>query len=449
MDTGGDLNNSPPAPAAGAGTFRSAWAHHRWRWLIASLTVSLTGTFLYTVALVAFVMDRTGSAVWVSVAVIARMAPFAVLSAPAGVLADRFDRRRLMALVEVSRAAILAAMAVVAWTDGPPLLAVALAAAASVVATPHRPAFVAAVPRLVEGRDLAAANAVENIVGQAAWFVGPAVAAAVLVGTNAGTAFLVAAVAFVAAAFSVRKIGDVGGGPTPLARPSGGDGADKEVAVDRGVHAQLGVPSTTMRSELLDGFRAVRDDSGLAALLLLVCALLFTFGMEQVLFVLVATDQLDLGPEGVGILVAAVGAGSLVVAPITARIGRTRRPAAVLVASSVLVGAPLVVLSYTDSVAIALVLLALEGAATIVNEIMLLTMLQRACPDHLLARVVGLQESSSAVTQVLGSAVAPVLLAVGGLRLGLWAGGAATIVAALVLAPRLRSLSDTVPAARG
>lgn len=433
---------TPRAPAAG--TYRSLWAHRRCRWLIASLSSSLIGTFVYSVALVVFVMELTGSAAWVSAAVIARIVPFAVLGAPAGVLADRFDRRQLMVLLEVIRAALAVSAALVAFTGGSPGLAVAMATASSVAATPYRPAFVAVLPHLVDQRDLPAANAASNLVGQTAWFVGPAVAAAALSVANVTTAFLVAAVAHGAAAFLVQRTGDVGGGKGLSASFTSSQATTGPSLVQE-VDTRNRTSRTIMGDELLDGLRAVRSDPGLTALLLLVCALLFTFGMEQVLFVLVAADRLDLGPEGFGLLAAAVGAGALLTAPFTARIGRARRPVAVLVASSVLAGAPLIALSFTDSIVLTLGLLTIEGAATFVSEVMLVTMLQRSCPDHLLARVVGLQESASAVTQVLGSAIAPVLVAVSGLRVSLWVGGAVTVIASLVLAARLRPLAKHIP----
>jgi MFS family permease len=97
-------------------------------------------------------------------------------------------------------------------------------------------------------------------------------------------------------------------------------------------------------------------------------------------------------------------------------------------------------LAVTDSRTLVLALLAIEGAAVIVNEVMLVTLLQRACPDHLLGRVFGLQDSSSAVTQLIGSLIVPVLVGVLGLQVALAIGGGVTVVGTLVLAPALLAL---------
>lgn len=410
--------------AARAGTFRSAWSHRRWRWLLTSFAVSLTGSFLYSVALVVFLIERTGSAGWVSAAIIARLVPYAVLSAPAGVLADRRDRRVLMMQMDLARVVLLAAMAVVAWWDGPALAVVVLAVLASAAGTPHRPAAVAATPLLVTEDDLAAANAAESVIAQAAWFVGPAIGAGVVALWDPGTAFALNAIAFAVSAALVSRIGDVGGRSTPV------------TALEADADGDLSVAAS-----FVEGVRAVRRDAGLLALLVLVCVLLFSFGMEQVLHVLVAVERLELGAEGVGLMGAAIGAGGLAVAPFTARIGRSGHVGTFLVLSGVGVGLPLIALSLTDSVAVAMAVLAVEGAATIVNEVLLITLLQRACADDVLARVFGLQESATGVTQLLGSLVAPVVVTAAGLGAALWVGGGAAVAGSVLCAPAIVALA--------
>ena len=127
-----------------AGTFRGAWRHRRWRWLLASYAVSMTGDFLYFVALVVVLYDATGSAGWVAVSAVARMLGYVFLSPFGGVVADRFDRRRLLVSLDLFRAVVMVALAFVAWTDGSPVLAIALAVVATAATVPYRPACVAA-----------------------------------------------------------------------------------------------------------------------------------------------------------------------------------------------------------------------------------------------------------------------------------------------------------------
>ena len=89
-------------------------------------------------------------------------------------LADRFDRRRLMITLDLGRAALMLAVLAVVAAGGPPLATLALVTVAAALGTIYRPAAVSATPLLVPEDDLAAANAAEATVYQLAWFVGPA-----------------------------------------------------------------------------------------------------------------------------------------------------------------------------------------------------------------------------------------------------------------------------------
>jgi MFS family permease len=422
------------------GTFRSAWSHRRWRWMFGSYAISVVGDFVYSVALVVFVLDRTGSAAWVSAAAVARLVPYVLLGPLAGVLADRVDRRRLMVALDVVQAALLAAMALVVATDGPVIVAIALAGLSSSASVPYRAAAVATTPRLVPEDDLAAANAAESIVAQAAWFVGPALGAALVAAFGVGWAFLVDAGTFVVAALLVSRAGDLGGGRKAAGpAPETGTGAATDTDAATG-DADVEPETSGLIGGLVEGVDAIRTDRGLAALVVFVSILMLGFGMEQVLHVFVAVDRLGAGAEWVGVMGASIGIGGLVVAPLTARIARGSSAGWALVISGVMSGVPLAALAVTDSRTLVLVLLAIEGAAVIVNEVMLVTMLQRACPEHLLGRVYGLQDSSSAITQLAGSLIVPVMVGVLGLQVALAIGGGVTVVGTLLLTPPLLAL---------
>src|SRR5689334_16964042 len=97
------------------------------RRLLAALAVSQLGDWLYNLALLALVYDRTHSVTWTAATTAARVLPVVVLGPFGGVLADRYDRRRLMIASDVVRAAAMALLAVVALTDLPVLLAPVLA----------------------------------------------------------------------------------------------------------------------------------------------------------------------------------------------------------------------------------------------------------------------------------------------------------------------------------
>ena len=91
--------------------------------LLSSLAVSSCGDWLYNVALLAFVYQRTGSPTWVAITTAARVIPMVALGPLGGVLADRCDRRRLIIASDLTRGALMVALAGVAAAGLPIVLA--------------------------------------------------------------------------------------------------------------------------------------------------------------------------------------------------------------------------------------------------------------------------------------------------------------------------------------
>ncbi|HYX61538.1 MAG TPA: MFS transporter, partial [Streptosporangiaceae bacterium] len=96
-----NLTNAP------SGTIRSALRYPDFRWLLSALAVSQIGDWLYNLALVVLVYDRTHSALWAGVTTAARVVPVVVLGPLGGVLADRFDRRRIMIVCDLARMGLM------------------------------------------------------------------------------------------------------------------------------------------------------------------------------------------------------------------------------------------------------------------------------------------------------------------------------------------------------
>jgi MFS family permease len=102
--------------------------HRDFRLLTTSFAISFAGSWAYNVALAVFVYEQTGSAAWVGAATVGRFIPSMLFGAYGGVLAERFERVRLMATLDWISTALMAALAAVAAFEGPVLLAIVLAA---------------------------------------------------------------------------------------------------------------------------------------------------------------------------------------------------------------------------------------------------------------------------------------------------------------------------------
>jgi len=181
----------------------------------------------------------------------------------------------------------------------------------------------------------------------------------------------------------------------------------------------------------------VRGRADLLVVIGLSVAVLFAFGSEQVLHILVASERLGIGAKGLGWMTAAIAVGGLAVAPFTMRIVNSGHTGEFLGIAAVFLGAPLALLAVIDNVWVALAVLVVEGAAAITVEVLLITTLQRLAPRRALGRVMGLQDSAGAAANVLAALLAPFVVAAVSLEAALVVGGGVLVGYALIALPAL------------
>ena len=93
------------------GTIRAALRYPAFRWLLGGLAVSQLGDWLYNLALIALVYERTHSALWAGITTAARVVPVVALGPLGGAVADRFDRRRVMITCDIARIVLMVLLA--------------------------------------------------------------------------------------------------------------------------------------------------------------------------------------------------------------------------------------------------------------------------------------------------------------------------------------------------
>ena len=403
------------------GTIRSALAYPAFRSLLTGLAVSQVGDWLYNLALVTLVYQRTGSALWAGAATAARVVPMVALGPFGGVVADRFDRRRVMVACDVIRLALMLALAAVAAAHLPVVIAPALAALATVASTSYLPAVSATTPRLVRDADLPGANAARSAVTAAGIIAGPALGGVLLLVGPPAVAFAVNALTFGVAAACVLAI-RVSGAFMPPAAAGAGHGALLRDVAD-GAAALRAFPAAV---------RLVGAD--------IMCSLIY--GTQTVLLILVARSA-GLGLHGYGYLFAGIGAGGLIGTALAGRAARLPYRTA-LVAALALVGLPTLALPAAHWGPAAIVLAGLTGVGAIGVEIMTETGLQRMLPEEVFGRAYGLAIPASIGGIAAGSLLAPVLASWLGLTGALLACGAAVLGYAALL---LRGTDSPAPAA--
>jgi MFS family permease len=390
------------------------------RRLLASLAVSSLGDWLYNVALLAFVFERTGSATWLAVTTAVRVLPIVVLGPIGGVIADRYDRRRLIIASDLVRAALMVGLAAVVALELPVVLAPLLAGAATLVSSVHPPAVAASTPRLVDAEHLQRANAARAAIGQAAIVVGPALGAGVLAVSSPAVAILANAATFLASAVLVATIT-----AGPAFRPSGDAGASGLVSELRdGVDALRGAPAAV---------RVIAADA--------ICSTVY--GILTVTLVLVA-GRLGAGPGGYGLLLGAFGIGGVAGAAVAGRIGggHWRRTLAVALA---LVAVPVAALGVVGSLWIAIALAVVGGTGAVVAEVLSETALPQMLDDAVLARAYGIMLPVTLSGIVAGSLIAGPLVALLGVTGALLATGASVLTLAALLLRRPLVVAAPLP----
>ena len=416
-----------------AGTIRASLRYPAFRWLLSGLAVSQTGDWLYNLALVAMVYEGTHSAMWVGITTAARVVPLVALGPLGGVIADRFDRRRLMAACDGIRLVLMLVLALVAVTHLPVLIAPVIAAAATAAGTPYLPCASASIPRLVPDADLPGANAARSAVTSLGIIVGPALGGVLLLVGSPALAFGVNAVTFGLSALAVLAI-PAGPGFHP------GQPEEEPTGLLRGVAEGAAVLRAYPQA-----LRLVGAD--------IMCSLVY--GMQTVLLILVAR-QAGLGLHGYGYLFTGIGVGALAGTALTSRALRYSRPGTVLLAALGAVGLPMAVLAVTHWAAAALVLVAISGTGAILVEVLTETSLQRTLPAEMFGRAYGLALPASIGGIAAGSLIAPLLTSVFGGTGALVVCGAAVVAYGLLmlrvpqpkpdLSPAENALSSRLPA---
>lgn len=383
---------------------------------------SVTGEWSSIVALSVFAYDAGGPAA-VGLVGLIRMLPSAIVAPFAALLSDRFRRERVMIAADLVRAVAVAAAAVAVFAHAPAGVVFALAGLVALVSTAFRPAQVALLPALARTpEELTSANVASTTIESVAFFVGPALGGLLLAVTSTGVVFAVQAATFLLSAFLVSRIN---------AEPQKIDAEPVDDA--RGI-----------LREAFAGFRAIGADSRLRLIVGLFAAQTFVAGALNVLIVVMALELLDLGESGVGLLTSADGIGGLLGAAAAIVLVGRRRIASSFGVGLVLWGLPIALIGAWPTPATALVLLAVVGIGNTVADVAGLTLLQRAVPEVVLARVFGVLESLVLGAIALGAVAAPLLVSGLGVRGALLAIGLFLPILTVLVWRPLRALDAKV-----
>jgi MFS family permease len=362
-----------------------ALQHRNYRLFFAGQSVSLVGSWVTRIATSWLVYRLTGSELLLGLTGFAGQIPMLVLAPFAGVLADRWNRHRMLVVTQVLSALQSLALAVLVFSGKITVAQIILLQIAQGIInsfdTPARQAFVV---EMVEDRaDLPNAIALNSSMFNASRIVGPSVGGLVIAAVGEGWCFTIDAISYLAVIASLLAM------RLPARAPHG----ERARIMDE-LRSGVGY---------VFGFAPVRE-------LLLNVALVGTMGMPYaVLMPVFASKVLHGGPHTLGLLMAASGAGALLGTVYLASRHTVVGLGKVIVAATMMLGAALIVFSFSHTLAVSLMVLPFVGAGMMLQAASANTILQTVVDEHLRGRVMAFFSVAVLGTMPIGSLVAGVL----------------------------------------
>ena len=332
--------------------------------------VSQMGDWFDTIALYTIILNLTGSGRDVGLLLVARFLPSFLFGPLSGVVADRFSRRTIMIVSDVLRAVVVLGFLFVRRADQLWIVYV-LTVFQLGLSTFFEPAKTAAIPSIVEDRELVAANAISSVTWSVMLTLGAAIGGVITGWFGTDVAFILDALSYLLSAALIASI----------RVPKRKRRERQKVSLGR----LLGV------SETIEGIRYVKDRPRVLALLLVKPA----WGLGGGILTLLAVFGERIFPvgknaaTGIGVLFAARGIGTAV-GPIVARRaageGKKRMENSIGIAF-LIGGAFYIAFGASASFIVALVVLGIAHTGGSILWVFSTVLLQRAVVDNFRGRV--------------------------------------------------------------
>jgi MFS family permease len=402
-----------------------------------SRTVAMFGSQAAEVALLVQAKQLTGSPLIVGLLGAAELVPLIVFGLYGGALADRFDRRALMWWCEPGLACCAVLLLLNALLPHPavwPLYVVA--ALMMALAALQRPAFEAAMPRLVPLEQITAASALLSGSQNISVLLGSSLGGVLAVTPGPWVVYALDAAGFAVSFGLLSKL------PKLPPEPAAGTGAGSKAQAEAG--SKSAEPGPALR-EILVGMRyAVSRKDLLGSYLADLSAMIFAYPNALFPFMAVILHA----PWATGLMFAVPSVGAFVVSATSGWMGQVRRHGLAIAISAALWGAAMAGFGLSPNIYLALGFLTLAGAADETSGIFRDTLWKQTIPDHLRGRMAGIELLSYGAGPPTGQLRSGVVASLAGMRFSLVSGGVACVAAVGVVCAALPAFTRYVSAVR-
>ena len=382
------------------------------RWLLATSVLTNVGDGVALAAGPLLVASQTRDPLLVSMALLAQNVPVLLFGFAAGVVADRVDRIRIIVVVNLARALVLALLAttIVSGSVNIALILVAL----FLLGTAETFADVGGgslLPRLVRREDLGIANArLSGGVLLTNQLIAPPIGAALFV-VGMALPFAADAACFALGALLITRV-RYSTIPEPL---------------------REGVARTTWRADMAEGIRWLADHPPMRTLFITIVAFNVTFGAAWAVLVLYAQERLQMSDVGFGLLTTAMAIGGIIGTTMYGRLERRFSLADIMRVGLLIETGTHLVLALTTVPAVALLTFVVFGMHAFVWGTTATAVRQRAVPDELLGRVTGVYHVGVMAGIVVGTPIGGWLAQQYGITAPFWFGFAGSAILVTVL----------------
>ncbi|MFQ6548589.1 MFS transporter [Aestuariibius sp. 2305UL40-4] len=397
--------------------------------LFIATTVSNFGTWVQDVGRAWLMTELTPSATLVALVQSAAMAAMALLVLPAGVMADLYDRRRLLLGAQIAMLLVTVVLGLVTISGAmTPTLLLGLTFALAAAAAFSLPTFQAMIADIVGESDLTQALVLNGISFNLARAVGPALGGVLVAAIGPGAVFLLNAVSFAGVV-----------GVLFFAKAASAQAALEELQIGR----------ERALAALRAGLRYARNAPSLRSLLMRTALFSVPASALWALLPLVARRDLQAGPEVYGLLLAAVGIGSLIAGVALAAMRKRADDAHLVGMAGVFLGAAIGLLALAPALAVPAMILA--GMGWMICMALLTAGVQVAVPGWIRGRATSLFMMVFAVGMGAGSLLWGALADIIDLTAALVSAGVLQLVGTAVMfawpMPKAKAPSSTTRAA--
>src|SRR6266487_333346 len=401
-----------PSPAIATKKPLSSWSvmrNRNYALMFWGQLISAAGTQMQVVAVAWQVYLLTHSAIALGLIGLIQAVPRLLFSLVGGVFADVFDRRKMLLMIEITLAATSATLALCTIFHVINMFIIyAVVLVAASVSAFEFPTRQSVIPTLVPREQMPDAMSLSMVMMQLTFIIGPTLGGFVIALSGVANTYWIDVISYFVVIVSLLLM------------------TIPRVPVEK--RAQAGVGA------LVDGMRFLRANPIILAVLSLDFFATF-FGSPRALLPLYASDILHIGPQGLGLLLAATPIGAVSLTPFTGRIGRISRQGLGIVLSIIGWGICIIAFGLSSGpLWLSVLFLAGAGAADMISMILRGLVIQLTTPDEFRGRISAVNAMFVIGGPMLGQFESGVVAGVVSPQFSVVSGGVACILATVAIA---------------